>query len=237
MHRKKVYIKGKVKIGKQVSGLIWQRRSTLSIIFSTLAFVWFGAAIAAAGLPIIPMIWYKIQPDTSQALAQVLRRPVTSFEDALVEEGVKEAEPWQPPVDESLPGGHWLMIEKIGVDTPILEAPVEEHEEVFRQGVWRVPDFGTAYERELPMILAAHRFGYLSWTNEYRFKNSFYKLPQLEEGDEVKVIWDKREYVYEVYEAGESEEITNYTADLILYTCKFLESDVRIFVYARLIER
>ena len=88
--KKKVYIKGKVTVGKRVSGIIWQRKSTLSVIFMTLAVVWFGAAVVMAGVPVVPMIWYRIQPKTSEALAQVLRRPVTSFEEALIEEGIKD---------------------------------------------------------------------------------------------------------------------------------------------------
>ena len=225
MMKKKKYVKGRVKIGKNARGLIWQRKSTLSAIFSTLAFVWIGFALITAGVPIIPMIWYRIQPDTSQALARVLRRPVATFEDALIKEGVKEEIAWQPPVDPALPSENRLIIEKVGINTEIVEEPVERYEEAFKQGVWRVPDFGTAFERELPMILAAHRFGYLTWSNDYRFKNSFYKLPELEEGDVVSIIWDQRKYDFEIYDGGESEEVTNYTADLILYTCKFLESD------------
>jgi sortase (surface protein transpeptidase) len=85
------------------------------------------------------------------------------------------------------------------------------------------------------MILAAHRFGYLTWTNAYRFKNSFYKLPELEPGDKAIVIWGQRKYTYEIYDGEESEEISQYGADLILYTCKFLESNVRIFRYGRLV--
>jgi sortase (surface protein transpeptidase) len=103
--------------------------------------------------------------------------------------------------------------------------------------VWRVPDFGTAYERKLPMILAAHRFGYIAWTNQYRRQNSFFNLPELVPGDKVEVIWNQRRYVYEIYAGEEGKEITQYTADLILYTCKLLESDIRIFRYAKLIEQ
>lgn len=237
MHKKKVYTKGKVKVGRKTQGVIWQRKSTLSAVFMALAIVWFGLAIGAVGAPILPAIWYQIQPGTSAALARVLTRPVTGFEEALVEEGIKEPEPWQPPLDMTLPEGNWLIIEKIGVETELVEAPLEEYEAAFRKGVWRVPGFGTAFDREKPMILAAHRFGYLEWSNAYRFKNAFYKLPKLEEGDTVEVIWDQRKYTYEIFLAEETEEITNYTAELIMYTCKFLESDTRIFRYARLIER
>jgi sortase (surface protein transpeptidase) len=154
-----------------------------------------------------------------------------------VDQGVVEPEPYQPPFDAALPLENRLEIPSIGVTTKIVEEPLERYEEAFRVGVWRVPDFGDAYNREKPMILAAHRFGYLAWSNQYRRENSFFNLPKLEIGETVEVIWGQRRYLYEIYAGEEAPEITNYGADLILYTCKFLESDVRIFKYGRLIEK
>jgi len=89
--------------------------------------------------------------------------------------------------------------------------------------------------RTKPTILAAHRFGYLAWSIPYRLKNSFYNLPKLKVGDLVEIDWGQRRYVYEVYAEGKGEEITDYTADLILYTCEAMNSSVRIFRYARLL--
>jgi sortase (surface protein transpeptidase) len=230
-------IKGHVKIGKARRGIIFLAKpSVLSVIFSSMATISLVAALTAAGIPIIWMIWYRVAPGTTQALSQVLRRPVTSFAEQLDPEAT-EVEVYQPPLDPSLPAENRLIIPTIGVNTQIVEEPLERHEEAFKVGVWRVPDFGTAFSRERPMILAAHRFGYLAWTNTYRRENSFYNLPKLEKGDQVEVIWGQRRYLYEIYEGEESEEITNYTADLILYTCRFLESEVRIFRYARLMKK
>ena len=84
--------------------------------------------------------------------------------------------------------------------------------------------------------MAAHRFGYLKWSDSYRRQNSFYNLPKLKKGDVVRIIWKQRKYVYEIYGLEEGEEILDYSADLILYTCKFLDSSVRIFRYGRLLE-
>jgi sortase (surface protein transpeptidase) len=83
------------------------------------------------------------------------------------------------------------------------------------------------------VILAAHRFGYLEWTNEYRIKNSFFNLPKLNPGDEFEILWDQRHYKYKVAKVTEGEEIDDYSYDAILYTCKFLVSKTRIFVYAK----
>ena len=67
-----------------------------------------------------------------------------------------------------------------------------------------MPDFGTPLDRTKPVILAAHRFGYLAWTNLYRRKNSFYNLPKLKEGDLVEITYKQRKYTYEIY--AESRE-------------------------------
>lgn len=227
-------LKGSVRVKKSQGVVYLGRKSTLSVIFSLVGVIMLVTAITAVGIPVVPMVWYRLAPNTSFALENILTRPVTSFEDSLIAAGEKVI--YQPPQDPNLPTENRLIIPNIGIDTAILEEPVERHEEAFRKGVWRVPDFGTSYERQLPMILSAHRFGYLEWSNQYRKQNSFFNLPKLEPGDQIEVIWDQRRYVYEIYDEEEGKEISRYTADLILYTCKFLESDIRIFRYARLVQ-
>lgn len=146
-----------------------------------------------------------------------------------------EEERYVPPVDSNLPEGDWLVIPTIGVRTPL--QPTETPEEALQTGVWQVPDFGEPGSRELPMILAAHRYGWQWWwKTDYWKYHSFYLLPDTQPGDRVEVIADQRKWVYEIYAGEEGEEITDYTADLILYTCKFLQSPVRHFRYARLID-
>lgn len=143
---------------------------------------------------------------------------------------------YQPQLDSSLPLGSHLSIPAIGVKTKLLEASYDNHEEALRKGVWRVGEFGTPQARALPTILVAHRFGYLSWDNTYRHLNSFYNLPKLEGGDIVEIVSGQRKYKYEVYAASEGKDIADYSADLILYTCKDLGSEVKIFRYARLLD-
>jgi sortase (surface protein transpeptidase) len=143
---------------------------------------------------------------------------------------------YQPRFDASLPLENRIRIPSIGVDTVIQESTLGYYEEALKKGVWRVSDFGTPYTRNRPTIMAAHRFGYLAWTNIFRRENSFFSLPKLKEGDIVEIIWRQRKYVYEVYSTEESEEISNYSADLILYTCEALSSPIRIYKYARLLE-
>jgi len=140
-----------------------------------------------------------------------------------------------PPQDETLPEGRWLIIPRIGVRTEL--ADNQTAEEALAKGVWMVPEYGKPGEVEAPMILAAHRYGWQWWwKTDYWKYHSFHLLPELEPGDLVEVIDDKRKYHYEVYAGEEGEEISDYKADMILYTCKFLNSPLRHFRYARLVD-
>jgi len=143
---------------------------------------------------------------------------------------------YQPAYDSRLPKENRLVISKIGVDTEIAEATFDNYESALKEGVWRVSDFGAPSANSMPTILAAHRYGYLAWSNLFRRENSFYNLPKLKVGDTVEIDWRQGKYVYEIYAEGQGTEITDYTADLILYTCVDLTGPERIFRYARLIE-
>lgn len=134
-----------------------------------------------------------------------------------------------PELDFSLPNKKILNIPKIGVGGEILEG--EDYNTLLEQGIWRVNDFGTP-EDELVMILASHRFGYITWTEEHRNRNSFYHLPKTGVGDYIEIVWNQRLYQYEIYKVEENTKITDYSADLILYTCKLYNSPDRIFRYA-----
>ena len=143
---------------------------------------------------------------------------------------------YQPAFNKNLPEINMVSIPSIGMRTNIEEANNENHEDALRKGVWRVNDFGAPYNRESPTILTAHRFGYLSWSLDFRLHNSFYNLPKVKIGDTVEVVWRQRKYVYSVYKEEEGDIISDYSADLILYTCKDLSSSVRVIKYAKLMQ-
>jgi len=143
---------------------------------------------------------------------------------------------YQPRFDPTLSKDAHLKIASIGVDTVFQEATYDNYEEALKKGVWRVSDFGAPSDSTKPTILAAHRFGYLVWTNTFRRRNSFFNLPKLKVGDTVEITWRQRKYVYEIYSESEGEAIADYSADLILYTCEALTGPERIFKYARLLE-
>jgi hypothetical protein len=219
----------KVRPGRQV---IWlSRPSRISLLLAGVALVSGVLGAIALGVPVVPVVWYTLRPTTVSGLEEILSQPVATEAQMFG----RTRDNWQPAFDPDLPEENWVGTQKIGLRTLVREASFEDFESVLRSGVWRVPDFGTPDDRTMPMILSAHRYGYLSWSNTFRRENSFYNLPKLEVGDRVYVVWEQRKYIYEVYKADEGREISDYQADLILYTCRFLESPIRIFRYARLI--
>lgn len=150
-------------------------------------------------------------------------------------QAVKKPTRYLPPQDKTLPEGDWLSIPAIGVRTAMLETA--NPEEALMEGVWKVPEYGDPGQLDSPIILVAHRFGWdWWWQSEYWRYNSFYLLPETQPGDSIEIISDQRKWVYEIYAGAEGSEITDYNADMILYTCKFLTSPVRHFRYARLID-
>lgn len=180
----------------------------------------------------LPSIWFTVTKGAGESLSKVL-----------VEEVTEPGRPftiidktYQPRFDPKITKESRIKIPSIGVDTAIGEATADNFEEALKKGTWRVSDFGTPSDRSAPTILAAHRYGYLVWSNAFRRKNSFYNLPKLKIGDTIEVYWQQRRYLYEVYAEGKGDKIDDYSGDLILYTCEALNSPVRIFKYARLLE-
>ncbi len=199
-------------------------------------FAWF---FTVAGITLIlvsysPSIWFWIQTEVGSQTANFqLSQSEIKILNVIGETGQRK---YMPPFDSKLPIINHLTISSIGVDTPVQEATYDNYEEALRRGVWRVSDFGVPNETGSPVILAAHRFGYLAWTNSFRHKNSFFNLPKVQTGDTIQIVWRQRKYTYEVYKVDKAREITDYTADLILYTCETLSGPERIFLYARMID-
>jgi LPXTG-site transpeptidase (sortase) family protein len=138
-----------------------------------------------------------------------------------------------PKLDLTLPTSNYISIPKIAVYSPLSQG--KNYEEILKNGAWMVNNFPSPEKQKKPVIIAAHRFGYIYWSDKERKKISFYNLPKLKVGDTVEVIWKQRKYVYEIKKSEESRKITSYDYDLILYTCKWYSSPVRIFKYANLV--
>lgn len=200
--------------------------------------LWLATVVFIAA-PIWPYVFYRLSPQTSEALANTLSLPITvpstTFGDLITTPTPKSAisnlQSTMPQLDPSLPKENGMIIESIGVRGQLHEG--DKWEEILKTGLWHVPDFGNPEENTLPIIVAAHRWGYLSWTNSFRALNSFYNLPKLKVGDKVDIVWNQRKYTYEIYASEEGEKITDYKANLILYTCQMWNSPIRIFKYAK----
>lgn len=141
-----------------------------------------------------------------------------------------------PPFNENLPKGDWLEIPLIGVRSELQDT--EDSADALDTGIWHDPKYGRPGDNSgMPIILAAHRYGWKWWwKDEYWKYNSFYNLPETEPGDIIEITSGQRKYQYEIYAGDEGEMITDINADLILYTCKHLNSSIRHFRYARLID-
>lgn len=212
--------------------------STLALIFAGMAMALWGIFVVLSSYPVGLYLYYSVVPKTTELLGKALQDTSRQFVSKAESPQIDEEKQVVAEVtrDVSLPEGHYLSIPRIGVDTIIWEGELDNYDKALRRGVWRVSNFAdpTTIATGKPMILAAHRFGYLEWTQDYRLKNSFYELPKLKNGDMVEIIWNQRRYTYQIQRVEEGTEITDYSSDLILYTCKFLVSPVRIFVYAKL---
>lgn len=179
----------------------------------------------------LPMLATNVIGSVSSSISSWGTKNIYDLAVQQPQQGLEAAAPL-PPIDESLPVEPRIAIQAMGVDTQIRQYSFDRHEEALKLGAWMPTNFGTPGS-EAPVIIAAHRFGYLNWSNQFRRENSFYNMPKLEEGDRVEIIWHQRKFVYKVYAIETGTEITDYDADLILFTCNDLVSDLRIVAYAK----
>jgi sortase (surface protein transpeptidase) len=221
---KKIEKKGKS--GRKLKNL----NKTLSVV-KIFGFLLLIGAVILVSMPSLPYLWYRISNGATAKETESISEPATgtgkeSFSD-VIEENNSEAE--LPEFDATLPYYNMLKILGIGVNGVIHQG--DDPQASLEDGIWIVPELGTP-ETQATTILAAHRFGYITWDNDFRTKNSFFNLPKTEEGDAIEIIWNQRKYEYEIYKQEEGTSITDYNADLILYTCKLFNTPVRIFRYA-----
>lgn len=198
---------------------------------------WFLTAVmvvtfALAAFIILPDLYFSLT--SGQSAYDEISQAAREERESVVEQE-KPPEPFRPTFNENLPEGAWINIPRIGVYSQLMAT--ENPDEALDVGVWMVPDFGRPGDGELPIIVAAHRYGWdWWWQSDYWRYNSFYLLTETEPGDRVEVMYDQRKWVYEIYAAEEGELISDYDADLILYTYKYLRSPIRYFRYAKLLE-
>jgi len=199
-------------------------------IYTFLGMLFILISILLILFPTTPYILYRLKPSKTKDEIEKITADLGEYTEELNNPQI-EKEIKKDPVDVSLPKQNFLIIDKISVYSPINEG--SNYTEILKLGTWIVPQFGTPEENDKPIILAAHRFGYIYWDKTTREEISFINLPKTGVGDKAEIIWGQRKYTYKIYKAEESTYISDYTADLILYTCKFFSSPERVFRYAR----
>lgn len=212
-------------------------KQRVSNIYISIGILFCILAIVLLVYPQLPYIFNTFSINTPEKEQQKLTQPIYE-EEQPTEEKEEEPELTLPSIDPSLPETNHIKIPVIGVDAQIQEG--ENYEEALDKGPWIVPDYADPESRYLgetskSIIIASHRFGYSSWSEEKRRKISFFNLPETKVGDRIVIVWNQREYVYEIVEVGESTYVEDYDTDLVLYTCRYFNSPVRIFRYANLV--
>lgn len=189
-----------------------------------------------------PNIWYTVDAgavntdtdtllqgtDSNSVLSRVKELPYTGSGDNGSGYTIARKLPDKEP---SLPKEPTLIIRKIGVNAKINRG--NDGEKELDKGVWMPPEFKSPItNNQEPIMLLAHRFGYATWSNEFRKTNSFYNLPKLEAGDEIIIVWEQRPFKFRVEEKYNAKGTISIDHDLVMYTCKFFNSKERIVVTA-----
>lgn len=196
-------------------------------IYTVLGFILILSTLVLIGIPIAPYVIYRLDPQaTEKDVQKIVKEVVQEDKDFNIQSSSNI-----PALDTNLPLGYHVVIPSQGIDSPISDS--KDYKKALVSGTWIVNDYGTPENNSLPIILAAHRFGYSNWSKEYRNRISFFNLPNTKIDDEVYIYWNQRKYIYKIYALEESTYISDYSADLILYTCKYFNSPVRIFRYAQ----
>jgi LPXTG-site transpeptidase (sortase) family protein len=200
------------------------KKKTLKALAITLELLALGLILYLVVLPFYPLLQYKYEPVKNKTEAKninVITQTVAEFKNTL-------------PAAEYAVSPDRLIIKKIGVNAPIVEAKNSDYG--LSKGAWRVPESSTP-DKGGNTVITGHRFKYLPPSNL-----TFYLLNKLEPGDIISVIWKEQDYYYKVKEVKivkpEDLSILKSTKDsiLTLYTCDPIYSqDNRLVVISELI--
>ena len=174
-------------------------------------------ALVALSYPFWPLISYQTELVSAEINSEIELGTGSKLESVVKSEVV----------------GDYLIIPKIGVEIPIV---LGEEKSALDSGAWLMPESSTP-DKIGNTILAGHRFKY-----KPPHKETFYLLDKLSEGDLVRVIWQGKEYRYQVVSSQvvdpETVKVLEPTEKptLTLITCYPLFSDKqRLIVKAELI--
>jgi LPXTG-site transpeptidase (sortase) family protein len=213
--------------------------SSIGRIYTVIGAIFVGLGLIFVLIPAFPYIYYSINPEAIEDEIATLNNAFTVSASEPTPTPTVTIQltptptptlPLLPPLDPNLPKTNTLIIPSIGVNGPIHENTNSTRG--LYKGLWRTPDWGNPEDFTKPTVIAAHRFGYIEWSSEFRKTNSFYNLPNLKPGDIFSVIWNQRKFDYVIKRKEEVTLIDPSNTDMILYTCKYLKSPIRIVVFA-----
>ena len=189
-------------------------------------------------LPIYPSVKYRIMQREEVSLAGSMG---TSTEAAAVHQDEVIVKEKTAKIVSKLPEAEYavspnrIIITKIGVNAPIVEAKTAEYG--LSRGSWRVPESSTP-DKGGNTVITGHRFKYLPPNNL-----TFFLFDKLVIGDIVSVIYKEKDYFYRIKEIKVVEptdlSIMNPTEKptLTMFTCTPIYSTAqRLVVIAELIE-
>jgi hypothetical protein len=83
---------------------------------------------------------------------------------------------------------------------------------------------------DLPNLIAIHRFGWSTLSPEQKIRQTLYHVDKLQDDDIVYIIWEGEKYEYEVDSIIDGDNNPSLSGKIIIYTCKFMSTNQRIFV-------
>ncbi len=173
-------------------------------LFKTLAlilgFLSIGLVVYMIFLPLYPLIKYQIiqfRLANNQSNRTATSSPLYLALISAKPPVKPPAQPLSKPLNSRLAAGivkqsNRVIIKKIGVNSPIVEAPEDKWQSALNKGAWRLPQTSTP-DRGGNTVISAHRYKYLPPNNL-----TFYLLDKLAAGDIVNIVWENKEYSYRV---------------------------------------
>ncbi len=114
-----------------------------------------------------------------------------------------------------------LIIPSIGVDMKI-----GQDKEFLDYGGW----IQRLDSDNLPNLIAIHRFGWSTLSPDQKMKQTLYHVDKLDKGDIVYILWNGERYEYHVESIIDGDNNPSLSGKTIIYTCKFMSTNQRIFV-------
>ena len=145
----------------------------------------------------------------------------------------------RPKYDLTAPEGKWVRSDRAEINAEMFtNDDIDNKREVnalLSKGLYLYPEYAGIGEIGKTVIIAGHHYN--MHMSALESKKSFQNLDKVQVGDRIEIVDDYKIWTYEVYKVEQAKEVTEETADLILYTCVFWwDSELRLFVYGNLVE-